>query len=512
MALEDALLTPIDPAHPAGPSLRYTLLYDQIKQARREEDELPRGDWHKPRKVADLDQVIRLTRDALVNQSKDLQLAAWWTEAMLRRVGLPGLTDGLTLTAELLERFWGQVHPEIDDGDTDIRAAPLEWMDVKLADQVRRVPLTSARHDWYDYRESRSRTSAEAETMAEAERTTAEGATPRSFDASVQGTSDYFYEALTADLLAARAALARLTDVCASHAFSGPAPAFPELTAAVDSVTQVVAAISRSRQEGAAAASDVPRTGPVAAGIGEIRAYALGAQTADPTNPLAYLLLRALQWGTLTPDIVHGSGAEAPAAETRRRLTSLHREGRWQELLSACEVQMAEGPGRCWLDLQRYAVAACEALGSTHGAVREALVAEIGAVVSRFPSLPGATLSDGSAAADPATLEWLQRVGASPVTETDHSSPRGRFLARLQLAKACVGRGQTRVACAVTEELLLDIDRLQLDQWESPDLLLEPMLLLFESTSDRGRRRLLFNRICRLNPELAIARNLDPDA
>src|SRR5919108_742659 len=97
MALRDELLVPIPGANPAGAELRYDPVYDKIKEARREDDDAPQGDWQTERKVADWPLVIKLTKDALSKRSKDLQLAVWLTEAMLKREGLGGLRAGLDL-------------------------------------------------------------------------------------------------------------------------------------------------------------------------------------------------------------------------------------------------------------------------------------------------------------------------------------------------------------------------------------------------------------------------------
>src|SRR5690606_8291598 len=113
------LLAPIPGENPAGVYLRYDPVYDQIREARREDDDLPRGDWETTRKVADWPQVIRLAADTLSKRSKDLQVAAWLTEAWLRRDGFPGLRKGLELLRELLERYWDSVYPPVEDGDTD---------------------------------------------------------------------------------------------------------------------------------------------------------------------------------------------------------------------------------------------------------------------------------------------------------------------------------------------------------------------------------------------------------
>src|ERR671929_14367 len=62
MPLRDDLLTPIPGANPAGIDLRYDAVYDRIREARREDDDAPQGDWQRARKVADLALVTNLAR------------------------------------------------------------------------------------------------------------------------------------------------------------------------------------------------------------------------------------------------------------------------------------------------------------------------------------------------------------------------------------------------------------------------------------------------------------------
>jgi len=84
------------------------------------------------RKVADNPQVIKLTTDALVKKTKDLQIAAWLTGASLKQKGFPGLRDGLLLCHGLIEKFWDTLYPELEDGDAQTRAAPLGFLGTKL--------------------------------------------------------------------------------------------------------------------------------------------------------------------------------------------------------------------------------------------------------------------------------------------------------------------------------------------------------------------------------------------
>jgi len=153
----DALLVPISSQGPSGADLRYQPVTDKIKEARRQEDNLTQGVWEREVKTADYVSVIKLAKEALAKQSKDLQIAAWLTEALLAREGFPGLQQGLDLMRRMLETFWDTVYPQIDeDGDLEMRATPLSFVGRQLDRTVRSVGLTQAGHNWYQYRESRT--------------------------------------------------------------------------------------------------------------------------------------------------------------------------------------------------------------------------------------------------------------------------------------------------------------------------------------------------------------------
>ena len=156
MALAANLLDPIPGPSPCGENLYYSPLYEQIKEARRQEDDIPQGEWRREVKKADYLQVIKLSADALAKKTKDLQIAAWLTEALVSQQGFTGLADGLDLMRGLVENFWESVYPELEDGDAEMRATPLEWVGSRMAEAVKHVSLTRNGLDWFTYRTSRA--------------------------------------------------------------------------------------------------------------------------------------------------------------------------------------------------------------------------------------------------------------------------------------------------------------------------------------------------------------------
>src|SRR4051812_28250574 len=119
MLLSDNLTDPIAGDSPSGAHLQFGAIYDQIREARRQDDEGPQGLWERDRKAADHKLVIRLASDVLATKSKDLQIAAWLTEALTWQHGFAGLNEGLDLIRQLLDRFWETLYPELEDGDAE---------------------------------------------------------------------------------------------------------------------------------------------------------------------------------------------------------------------------------------------------------------------------------------------------------------------------------------------------------------------------------------------------------
>ncbi len=151
----DPLLAPIHGLNPAGESLRYTDVYDQIQNARRQDDPgLPQGAWERELKRADWPQAAQLCRNALEKRSKDLQISVWLLEAWLHDDGFSGVARGLALLLALCERFWENMYPEITDGDLEPRLAPLIWMNEKLSLALKTIPVAeprSAEHRPYNF-------------------------------------------------------------------------------------------------------------------------------------------------------------------------------------------------------------------------------------------------------------------------------------------------------------------------------------------------------------------------
>lgn len=91
-------------------------------------------------------EVRRLATTCLAEKSKDLEVAAWLAEALVRVEGLAGLAAAARLIEGLADRFWEHGFPQPDEDGMDVRSAPLgglagEGADGTLMQPLRRIPL-----------------------------------------------------------------------------------------------------------------------------------------------------------------------------------------------------------------------------------------------------------------------------------------------------------------------------------------------------------------------------------
>ncbi|MCB8881046.1 type VI secretion system protein TssA [Acidisoma cellulosilytica] len=132
-SLMSALLKPFGPDAPAGldpredtsPLSRYFRLRDARADARAGE----RSSDHGGRSASTDSHWLAAEEHArliLTENGKDLEVAAWMTEALVRRHALPGLAFGAELMTGLVTQFWSDgLFPANDDDSEDPRGIPL---------------------------------------------------------------------------------------------------------------------------------------------------------------------------------------------------------------------------------------------------------------------------------------------------------------------------------------------------------------------------------------------------
>lgn len=598
MPLPEGLLNPIPGKNPSGQDLRYDPVYDKIREARRADEEIVVSEelsasnavWASAMKKADFPLVSKLAAETLLKRTKDLQIAAWLTEALLAQEKIAGLLQGLTLIRGLIENFWDTLYPLAEDDDLGIRSGPIEWVGSRLDYQIRQIPLTKDKLKMSDFRDSQSVPYEKEAKEDQAKKEVREAAiqigkcTPERFNESVRISGEAHHAQLTKDIsdtLEAIQALETLTE----EKFGREAPSFVKMKKALEDLQDTVREYWKPAEEkpleeeeeqlrgqldeqvGAApeasvSAAPVRKRGAVTEepadaedAVRRLIALASFLRKTNPASPISYMVLRDLRWGELRSNgsSIDAAALDSPPSETRQLLKKLAAEGQWGELLESAETAMAQSCGRGWLDLQRYTTRACESLGfeAAAAAVRGA----VRSLLSDYPDLVSASLSDDTPAANNETQVWIgesilppppappepnMTIAPSEMRATlDHNgsrapdvlelaqqaarsgriqeavellsreisqerSGRARFLRRVQLAELCLSARQETIAYPILTELAEEIERRKLDEWEEPSLLAQALLLLFSCMGklgfDDAAKQKIYQKICRLDP------------
>jgi type VI secretion system protein ImpA len=565
---------------------------------------LAQGAWQFERKAADHALAIKLAQDVLATQSKDLQLAAWLCDSLLKRDGIAGLREGITLCQALLDGFWDTLYPQVEEGELEDRLAPIEWISSKLLIPVKSVPLCRAGYNFFEYKNSRS---VEYEELAKSkdQRAARDKAlkdgklAPELFDKSFTETAKAFYADLEKQFDGALQAVQGLDAACVERFGPQTAPSFTKLQETLQEVRHIVHQLLQKKREiepdpvepasppvadtelerkpepassllaasafaaapaweftiNPATAEPADRREPIAA----IAAAAAVLRKQDPYSPAPYLMLRGLRWGELRA-ARDPSALEAPPSELRQQIKRLALDNSWRELLEVAENAMALPCSRAWLDLQRFVIEACAALGEDYRTIAIAIRSEIRTLLRDVPHLMHATLSDDTPAANRETQAWLRELLSEPEespfppdtqsipTEESPSaagwrkkyidphvlalqamqsgqalkaieilqreverqaSGRGRFQRRLQLAQVCLSAGKDSIAQPLLDDIAAEIENHKLDDWEERELVAGALVFVMQSSKkiqgDAKARQTIFERICRLDAVQALS-------
>ena len=324
-AAVEALLIPISDEHPGGEDLTYSTLFGHIGEARRADDPaLAQGDWVVPLKVADWDKVRQLCEAALRSRSKDLQLAVWYTEAMIHAEGYTGAAFGFRLLTELVRRYRETLHPL----DPEERLAKLEWLNTALGHALRLIPLTMREYgayDWYHWRESREVENLQRRGKDAYERAIDEKKiTPEIFDKSARESGIGWFRNLLKALADARARYEELAQAV-DESFGENAPALTDVREALDDCNNVaqrlfeecggapvptapaqtapnISAATRN-QETELSSSPFHASGPVTSrteAVRQLRDVARYFRETEPHSPVALLVERATKWAEMS--------------------------------------------------------------------------------------------------------------------------------------------------------------------------------------------------------------------
>ncbi|MBK8167242.1 MAG: type VI secretion system protein TssA [bacterium] len=327
MADLSRFLIPVSPDRPSGIDLRLVagdLTFSTLDEMRREVD--PRLDLGGEAKSADWRGVSLLCEKLLTEKTKDLQLAAIYTQALVRQHGFEGLDTGLRLVHGLLEAFWDTLYPGCDEQEIvePIRARPLSWLGSSrdFLAAVKRVPLSEpvggTPRCWFDYEQAQRLDSASLKSDRSKHNELLEMGlvtTAACYD-SVAATPAERLAATLSRLQSCQDALAELSALCAAK-FRESGPYFGDLSGLFDDMREFLVGAAPAPVAAPAAVADAAGgdavtasgggaaadAGPIASrddAYRRVREVAEFLRRTEPHSPVPALLDRAVRWGGMS--------------------------------------------------------------------------------------------------------------------------------------------------------------------------------------------------------------------
>lgn len=335
-----SLLSPIDGDNTCGIDLRETSSpdYQSLKDARRTIASLVRARKFDNDSDGEINShwetIYQLAPEVIQNQSKDLEVAAWFAEASLKLHGYKGLRNAFLLNEGLVENFFDDIYPLPDEDGIETRVYPLIGLNGEDGSGTLILPLKNATlSEDYDspFTYNLYSRCIEAEKITDAEakvqRQNEIGITLQEINNQVSASSNTYYQSLIEDLEASLSHFNNMTnllDTKCGLADSPPSSAIKKtLEAVLDAVklltksklavTQEAPETSEPSQQTAQdnpthAASFTNQTTNVQTGTLNSRADALNQlllvanyfRQTEPHSPLCGALERVVEWGNMS--------------------------------------------------------------------------------------------------------------------------------------------------------------------------------------------------------------------
>lgn len=149
----DTLLAPVSDESPAGADPRAegssNSLYYQVKDARNAARSEERASVETGRPTPEAwGTVVTSAGELLSHGGKDLEVAAWLVEALVRTEGFAGLRDGLKIIAGVASRYWDGCFPELDEDGVEGKLVSIAGLSGAgatgtLVQPIRLLPITN---------------------------------------------------------------------------------------------------------------------------------------------------------------------------------------------------------------------------------------------------------------------------------------------------------------------------------------------------------------------------------
>jgi type VI secretion system protein ImpA len=360
----DELLQPISEAQPQGSDAREDgpayALYSQLKDARNKARSAERASLFDPDQASNIlnewRPILSIAPSLLQQHTKDLEVAAWLIEALIRFHDFAGLRDGIALARGLVEKYWDTLYPLPDEDGLETKVAPLAGLngdssEGTLLAPIRNTPITpdtaSGCFSFWQYQQARDADKI-ADPDKKEEKEQALGFSLRAIEAAVSDGSSNFFRDLVDDLEQAVNDFRSMNDTLRKHC-GHQAPPYSLILETLEEVLRSVrflakdklastesAAAETSTDTGAAAPAvrstgAAGSSGPIANredALRRLEEVARFFRATEPHTPLVTGIERLVRWGRMPmADLILELVPDPTARAFYQHLTGANLEG-----------------------------------------------------------------------------------------------------------------------------------------------------------------------------------------
>lgn len=329
-----SLLEPVSDDNPVGEDIREnsspSSAYYTIKDARNSARAAERNsmfDGGSSEADENWRKILELAPDILKNDSKDLEIASWYTEALIRRYGFPGLKVGFSVIRQMIEKYWDNLYPLPDEDGIETRVSSLTGLNGEGAEGVLIAPIRNANitddvqpgpFNYWQYTQALDIQKITDENNR-AEKTSKIGFNIEDIENVVANSSEQFFLDLRNDVVACLDDYREISRMLDEHCGNMDAPPTSNIINALESTLGVINHVAKyklpdesSNEEefnedgsvtNSSSTEDKGISGPIKnrtdafRHLNEISDF---FRRTEPHSPISYALEKAVKWGDMS--------------------------------------------------------------------------------------------------------------------------------------------------------------------------------------------------------------------
>ena len=329
----NSLLEPVSEDNPVGIDIREdsssSSVYYTLKDARNSARAAERNsmfDGGSSEADENWRKIIELAPDILKNNTKDLEIASWYTEALIRRHGFPGLKAGFSIIKQMIEKYWDNLYPLPDEDGIETRVSSLTGLNGEGAEGVLIAPIRNAKitedvqpgpFNYWQYTQALDIQKITDE-VSRTEKTNKIGFNIEDIENVVAGSSEEFYLSLRNDITECLSDYREISRMLDEHCGNIEAPPTSNIINALESTLGVVNHVAKFKfpvessnepefnEDGIEidSSNDTNSTsGPIKnrteafRRLNEISDF---FRRTEPHSPISYALDKAVKWGDMS--------------------------------------------------------------------------------------------------------------------------------------------------------------------------------------------------------------------